>query len=377
MKFDTQMFALSPLSFIPHPLTPRLASEIFLSRLPGREVRMKGSATRFRFRVLALPYLILLFLLPATLMAQEKKLLRVVFVSLSWNSEIPFRVAMARGFFKSQGLQIEPIFIRGGPAAIAALVSGEVDFASIGGAQAVIRSKSRGLDVSIIASISNATNYQLLGNKQTRTLEDLKGKMIGVTGAGAFSDFAMRSFLKKNNIDPTKDVVLRAVGNTVLRAAALEKGLIAAAPFSPEDAVRLMKSGYPLIANLAESLSIPQSIIVGRNEMMEKNPETSKRFLKALVMGVNLARTNKKETIKAGYDAGLAGDPETVSAAYDLYASALAQDLNIAVPGIQLMLEEDVRAGLVDPKFTVDRVINDRFLKKAQEELKAEGRSKP
>lgn len=338
---------------------------------------MKCSAHRFRLRVLSPLYLVLLLLIPATLMAQEKTLLRVVFVSLSWNSEIPFRVAMARGFFKSQGLQIEPIFIRGGPAAIAALVSGEVDFASIGGAQAVIRSKSRGLDVSIIGSISNATNYQLLGNKQTRTLEDLKGKMIGVTGAGAFSDFAMRSFLKKNNIDPTKDVVLRAVGNTVLRAAALEKGLIAAAPFSPEDAVRLMKSGYPLIANLAESLSIPQSIIVGRNEMMEKNPATTRRFLKALVMGVNLARTNKKETIKAGYDAGLAGDPETVSAAYDLYASALAQDLNIAVPGIQLMLEEDVRAGLVDPKFTVDKVINDRFLKKAQEELKAEGRLKP
>jgi NitT/TauT family transport system substrate-binding protein len=309
--------------------------------------------------------------------AQEKKTLRVVFVSLSWNSEIPFRVAMGRGFFKSQGLQIEPIFIRGGPAAIAALISGEVDFASIGGAQAVIRSRARGLDVSIIGSISNQTNYQLLGNKQTRTLEELKGKIIGVTGAGAFSDFAMRSFLKKHNIDPNKDVVLRAVGNTVLRAAALEKGIIAAAPFSPEDAVRLMKSGYPLISNLAESLSIPQSIIVGRNDMMEKHPETSKRFLKALVMGVNLARSNKKETIKAGYDAGLTGDPEYVSAAYDLYAPALSQDLSIAVSGIQLMLEEDIRAGLVDSKFTVDRVINDRFLKKAQDELRAEGRLKP
>jgi NitT/TauT family transport system substrate-binding protein len=309
--------------------------------------------------------------------AQEKKLLRVVFVSLSWNSEIPFRVAMARDYFKSQGLQIEPIFIRGGPAAIAALISGEVDFASIGGAQAVIRSKARGLDVSIIGSISNQTNYQLLGNKQTRTLEELKGKIIGVTGAGAFSDFAMRSFLKKNNIDPNKDVVLRAVGNTVLRAAALEKGLIAAAPFSPEDAVRLMKSGYPLISNLAESLSIPQSIIVTRGEVLEKYPETSKRFLKALIMGNHLARTNKKEAIKAGYDSGLKGDPEVVNAAYDLYAPALAPDLSIAVPGIQLMLDEDIRAGLVDSKFTVDKVINDRILKKAQEELKAEGKIKP
>ena len=66
--------------------------------------------------------------------AQEKKNLRMVFVSLAWNSEIPFRAALARGFFKQQGLQIEPILIRGGPAAIAALVSGEVDFAAIGGA---------------------------------------------------------------------------------------------------------------------------------------------------------------------------------------------------------------------------------------------------
>ena len=62
--------------------------------------------------------------LPDSLRAQEKKHLRVVFVSFAWNSEIPFRVALARGFFKAQGLQIEPILIRGGPAAIAALVSG-------------------------------------------------------------------------------------------------------------------------------------------------------------------------------------------------------------------------------------------------------------
>ena len=144
--------------------------------------------------------------MPATLLAQEKKLLRVVFVSLSWNSEIPVRVALARGIFKAQGLQIEPIFIRGGPAAMAALLSGEVDFASIGGAQAVIRGKARGLDVSIIGSISNQTNYVLLGNKQTRTVESLKGKIIGITGAGAFSEFAVKTFLKKQNIDPSKDV---------------------------------------------------------------------------------------------------------------------------------------------------------------------------
>ena len=309
--------------------------------------------------------------------AQEKKTIRLVLVSLSWNSEIPVRVAMAKGYFKEQGLTYEPIFIRGGPAALAALASGDADFGSIGGAQAVIRARARGLDVSIIGSISNTTNYAVVGSKGTKTVADLKGKVIGVTGAGAFSEFAMRTFLKRSNLDPGKDVFLRAVGDTTMRAAALENGLIAAAPFSPEDAVRLTAKGFPLIVNLSESLGIPQSILIARDATLEKYPETAKRFLKAVILGLQLTKKNKKEAVKAGYDAGLKGEPDVVNKAYDLYAAGLTSDLSIAVDGIQLMLDEDIRAGLVDKKMTVDRVIDDRILKQAQQELKREGRLIP
>ena len=306
--------------------------------------------------------------------AQEKKNIRMVFVSLAWNSEIPFRAALARGYFKQQGLQVEPILIRGGPAAIAALASGEVDYASIGGAQAVFRSRARGLDLSIIGCISGTTNYIFLGNKQVHTLEDLKGKTVGITGAGTYSEFAVRTFLKKNNINPDKDVMLRAIGGTVLRAAAIEKGLIAAAPFSTEDAVRLMRAGYNVISNLNESLGIPQNILVTRNEVLEKYPETTKRMLKAYIQGIQLAKFNKKEAIKAGYEAGLHGEPEIVSAAWDLYSSGLTSDLSLATGGLQQMLDEDIRTGVVEKNFTLDRVINDRILKLAQQELKAEGK---
>jgi ABC-type nitrate/sulfonate/bicarbonate transport system substrate-binding protein len=309
-------------------------------------------------------------------LAQEKKNVRMVFVSLAWNSEIPFRAALARGYFKQQGLQIEPILIRGGPAAIAALVSGEVDFAAIGGAQAVFRSRARGLDLSIIACTSSTTNYILLGDKQTRIVEDLRGKMIGVTGAGTYSEFAMKAFLKKHNINPDKDVTLRAIGGTVLRAAAIEKGIIAAAPFSPEDGVRLIKAGYSLISNLSESLGIPQNIIVTRNEVLEKYPDMSRRVLKGYIQGMQVAKFNKKEAIKAGYDSGLTGDPEIVSAAWDLYSPGLTADLSIVTAGLQQMLDEDIRAGLVEKNFTLDRVINDRILKIAQLELRAEGKLK-
>jgi ABC-type nitrate/sulfonate/bicarbonate transport system substrate-binding protein len=111
--------------------------------------------------------------------------------------------------------------------------------------------------------------------------------------------------------------------------------------------------------------------------MLEKYPETSKRVLKAYIQGINLAKYNKKEAIKAGFDSGLQGDPEIVNAAWDLYAPGLTSDLSVAVSGIQQMLDEDIRAGLVDSKFTLDRVINDRILKTAQQELRTEGKLKP
>ena len=58
------------------------------------------------------------------------------------------------------------------------------------------------------------------------------------------------------------------------------------------------------------------------------------------------------------------------------YAGGLTSDLSVAVDGIQFMLDEDIRNGLVDKKMTLDKVINDRILKQAQEELRREGRLK-
>src|ERR1044071_2195188 len=133
---------------------------------------------RIRSRLAATVLTILLpsGLFPFSGWSQEKKTIRFVTVSLGWNAALPFRVALARGFFKQQGLQVEPILIRGGPAAIAALASGEVDFAGIGGAQAAFRSRARGLDVTIIGCTSSTTNYLLLGHNKIRTVEDLRGK---------------------------------------------------------------------------------------------------------------------------------------------------------------------------------------------------------
>jgi NitT/TauT family transport system substrate-binding protein len=224
--------------------------------------------------------------------------------------------------------------------------------------------------------MSNYTNYTLLGSKEVKSIEDLRGKIIGVTGAGAFSDFAIRIFLKRNKLDPDRDVTLRAIGGTALRAVALERGVIAAAPFSAEETVRLLDKGFPIVVNLNEALRIPQSVFVTRGDMLQNSAETTRRFLKALIQGMQFARNNKQEAIKTGYAAGLKGDPDIVSRAYDLFRPGYAADLSVAQDGIQIMLDEDIRAGLVDKKFTLDRVVDERILKQAQQELRSEGKLK-
>jgi len=308
--------------------------------------------------------------------AQEKRNIRLVSTSYSWTNDLAFRVGRHRGYFKNQGIGIEPILIRGGPIALAALVAGEVDFATGIGVQAPIRARARGLDVVIIGSVLDKATYGLVGNRETRTLADLKGKIVGVTGAGAFSDFVVRTFLKRNGIDPDRDVTLRAVGSSSLRAVALERGLIAVAPFGGEEVVGLTKKGFPLIANLGESLAIPQSLLVTRRELLEKYLETTKHFLRALIISLQFTKSNKEEAIKAGYAAGLTGDQDMVSKAYDLFIPAYSSDLSIPFDGLQEVLAEDIRSGVVDGKMTLDRVVDDRLLKQVQSEMRREGRLK-
>ena len=51
------------------------------------------------------------------------------------------------------------------------------------------------------------------------------------------------------------------------------------APFSGEEIVGLTKKGYPLIANLGESLAIPQSLLVTRRELVDKYPGDDQTFV--------------------------------------------------------------------------------------------------
>ena len=129
--------------------------------------------------------------------AQEKKQIRVVFTSQTWTSSLPFRVALAKGYFRAQGLSVEPVFYSRRTGSHSSFDIRRCRFRQYWRRSGGDSYTARGLDISIIGSISNRVNYAIIGNSASKNVEDLRGKIIGVTGAGAFSGFRYQNFFKE------------------------------------------------------------------------------------------------------------------------------------------------------------------------------------
>ena len=136
------------------------------------------------------------------------------------NSILPLIVGMDFGFFAAEGLEVKPVFIRGGPTAAAALVGGEVDYTFVGGVPAV-RAIAQGAPLVIVGGIQPYMDYTLIGAKGITSLNDLQGKIVGVTGAGGIAEYAaIEGLTKKGLVRDRNYKILYGVGNSPARAQA-------------------------------------------------------------------------------------------------------------------------------------------------------------
>ena len=144
---------------------------------------------------------------------------------------LPLMVAQDFGFFGAEGLDVKIVLIRGGPTAMAALVGGGVDYTLVAGVAAV-RAIAQNAPMQIISGLQPYMDYTLLGAKNIRSVNDLKGKVVGVTGPGGIAEFAAVEGLAKKGLVRDRDYkILYGVGNSPSRAQALESGKIQASPF--------------------------------------------------------------------------------------------------------------------------------------------------
>ena len=134
----------------------------------------------------------------------------------------PIWITKEAGLFRKQGLDVNLIFIPGGPTAAAAMLAGEVQAVAMAG-PAVVSSNLAGSDLVMIAGMVNTFAFQIITVKGITSPAQLKGKRIGVNRYGAAPDIAARYALRHLGIAP-KDVTILQMGEQSTRLAAMKAG---------------------------------------------------------------------------------------------------------------------------------------------------------
>jgi NitT/TauT family transport system substrate-binding protein len=270
----------------------------------------------------------LLFLCSVAAQAAELKEITLGMVSPNLSTQLPIVVAEQAGFFKAEGLQVHGVTIAsGGTLMVAILTSGHADLV-ISGVAPIMRGIDRGAPVTVVAGFQNKIDFALFGSKRTARLNDLKGKTVGVTSAGSFSEFAVIEALRRKGFVRDRDYTLLAAGSTFLRIGALKNGKVDAIPLSSGDRQTLVEEGYPVLLEVGSVVpEIPFAVLVAAKKFAAKEPETVVRFIRAVSKSMQLIQSNKDKAIQLAIAAKIRGNPETQRKALDYFA----QDLSVRI----------------------------------------------
>ena len=254
-------------------------------------------------------------------------------------SDLPLSVALKKDFFKPEGLNVLPVLFRSGPTAMQALVSGSIQFST--GFGTGTRAAMAGAPVKGIIGFNNKPAFILYGRRESgiRSIADIKGKKIAVTGVGSTTDYAARAILTHHHVDPDKEVSILAVGSESVFAA-LQKGAVDAAILWAPGFAIAEKLGMVRLQSLADILELPGSGVVVSDQLIKENPLLIKKFLRGTMRGFHYVHDpkNKDEIVRSiTKDFNLERDVADTN--YKFMLSILSADGNISQRSIENGIE--------------------------------------
>ena len=249
-----------------------------------------------RFRALVARAFVLSLLMIAN-PVQARERVNVVYASIS-GLFLASWVAQEGGYFAKEDLDVNLVYIQSATIAIQAMLAGEAPIVLAGG-EPVIESGLKGGDAIFIGGISIVPAVHFMALPEIKTVQDLKGKSVGVTRFGSSTDYAMRQVLRKNGLEPVKDVtVLQIAGGHRGLATALLNRSISAATIAPPNSLRAEKGGAKLLLDMAKSgIYFPYSTIASTRAFVKNRRPVAVGFMKAYSEGIKRMNADKPFSI--------------------------------------------------------------------------------
>jgi NitT/TauT family transport system substrate-binding protein len=223
--------------------------------------------------------------------------IRLAVVSQSALNELPVTIAQQLGYFRDQGLSVTIDDVSGASGGIDSVVGGSADVAA-GIFDTLVVAASRGKPLRSFELMTNSPGLVLAVSPpmkaKIRTIEDLRGRTVGVTTLGASTEILVRYIAHKHGLGE-QDIHFVQLGPPSARLASMEKGLVDAAVIS-EPAVSVLSHKFGDITLLADtrtgdgmqysygSSEYPGTVVFATPQWLDRNPSIARKLTRALLL---------------------------------------------------------------------------------------------
>lgn len=294
--------------------------------------------------------------------AQDR--VRIAYVGPSL-SNLPLLAAKETGIFARHKLDVEILLLTSQLSAVA-LGAGELEYVagvgpgSVGGTLAGIPSRA-------VWVVSNRILHSVVAQPEVKSLQDLRGKKIGVTGLGGTTHTSLMMAIEKFGGNPREYVVVSLGPQQYLRA--LESKAVDAATVDPPLLFLVLKKGFSRILDLGSVVEMPVGGLTTMMKTLNSKSEQVVRIIKSLQEAKDLLLSSKERAVDFTMKV-MKMDRESALRSYELMAVAW---VGTGVPtraGMENIIRGVQSQGrFADKKVAFEDVADSRFAIQAAREL--------
>ena len=279
-------------------------------------------------------------------------------ISSRSNTSVPYYVAVSRGFFREEGMDVE--IIQANPRlGVMALINGDVPFT--GTFVSTVRGILSGFPLKIILVSLKKGVYYLIAHPSIQDIQDLKGKKLGVSSIRGSDHLVAEELLKSKGFNPAQlqPVVL---GDTSVRLQSVITGAVEVTTLSPPHDLMAQRSGAKVLAGPPE-IGMPASGMITSDRVIKENPQFVKRGVRAMLRANRMIEENRQETIRILLH-WVKQTPEIAARSYDAELKTIQRDGIMSDADMENFLDR-----LSDKKRPLDEVRDFSFARQAWKEL--------
>jgi NitT/TauT family transport system substrate-binding protein len=259
---------------------------------------------------------------------------------------LPISVLLKTG--SEYNLKVELLELQGGGEAGAVFAGGNGDILMSGIDKVFGLRRENMVDIRVFGVILTAANWSLVAPTKShiKSIKELKGKTIGISGPGSSSDMLVRYGVRKVGLDPDKDVTLIALGSVANLFAGVENDRVAAGVLVSPFLERAPAAGMTRVEDADwERMEYPNNVFIGRTKDLETKRDKFIRFMNAFKTVLQRFKTDRDYAMKMAKMIYPNTSPEELSQQLDFAIAVLWKPMEGTLPKSIYDQAKDVLVG--------------------------------